>query len=131
MATRSGRTIQGQKKLEQKVVRFSQEIADWLNLENWDVRIAFNRDNNDVDFPDTACETVAKWEYSGATMTWNIDNIVGTKRHQLEELIIHEYVHILLSPIDNFVPRKHTALTEFTTENLARLLVRQWRKYRK
>ena len=125
--------MKGQKELEQRVVRFSKEIAEWLNLEHTDVRISFNRDTGDPDFPDTACETAAKWEYSSATMTWNLDNIVGTKRHQLEELILHEYVHILLGPLDEYIPNKAhaTARCEFVTENLARLLIRQWRKYRK
>ena len=129
MSQRSGRTLKGQQKIEERILRFSQEIETWFNLEHTDIRISFNRaPDDDVG---TACTCQAKWEYSQATMCWNLDAVIGIKRHQLEELIIHEFVHILLGPIQEFIPDKQVKREEFVTENIARLLIRQWRKHRK
>lgn len=86
----------------------------------------------------TAC-TVAQWEYRQAEITWYLPSVMQHTDEFLAWIAIHEYIHMLLSPIDGFLfdylrddestvdqirtLGHHGRLNEYVTETLARVVL--------
>jgi hypothetical protein len=73
----------------------------------------------------TACVTVAQWDYARATMRWFPRMTQGISDTDVLAIAVHEYVHILLNPVDRHLKakNKHTRDNECATENLTRAIL--------
>lgn len=72
--------------------------------------------------PDVYADTTALWEYRHADVTWYMRKM-ATAGALLDNVIAHEMVHILLSPMSQHIPKKYTEQEEFTVESIARALL--------
>jgi hypothetical protein len=75
----------------------------------------------DLEVPDTAAKTLTKWQYRTANITWFLPATKDCNDEFLENVVVHEFVHILVAPMANDdEPNEH----EYATESLARAM--QW-----
>jgi hypothetical protein len=92
---------------------------DWLTIKHkFDDRIDGDR---------VIAETIADWEYRQATIRWNLPTVACLSDAELDDTIVHEYVHVLNAPLYESLPEtlkdrlaKHN---EFSTENVARAIM--------
>lgn len=107
--------------------RVQKYIDKWFNamgLKWFRVDLVWDRER-DQDSPNTAARTTTSWQYRHATVTWYMPTIVDNDDDFLEGIVVHEFVHILISPMavvdkEADLPLQH----EYATECLARAM--QW-----
>jgi hypothetical protein len=79
----------------------------------------------------TIAETFVDWQYRQASIVWNISGVMALDRDDLYLTAVHEYVHVLVAPFWESVPKKVRAeyhkLMELSVENVARAIVAVWR----
>jgi len=80
----------------------------------------FDDDNSDT----TVANTVARWEYREAVIHWYLPSAVRLARSDLEMVLVHEYVHVLLGPIRESIPGEHMDRLELATESVCRALLK-------
>lgn len=71
--------------------------------------------------------TDARWNYLEARINWYLHIAARFTDEDIEEALVHEYVHILLCPEQSVVPAKHTDQMELATEMAARAVLAGWR----
>src|SRR5262245_48777434 len=86
----------------------------WINVEH-----AFLESYNHEDHH-TLADTEAFWQYRHAKIRWYLPSMIRLSEAEMDEAIVHEYVHVLLSPIEGKLASRHEELSEFTVESLAR-----------
>lgn len=89
----------------------------WITVEH--VYIASEND----EVHSTIADTDADWKYQRATVRWYLIACAALDDDELEKAVVHEYVHCMISPIENRIPSKYEDLSEFTVESLARSLI--------
>lgn len=74
----------------------------------------------------TTAVTTAQWQYRMAKISWYLARAAAVDDARLEDIAVHEYVHILNSPLAACVKVNplHSQLEEFTTETLSRVIQR-------
>lgn len=74
--------------------------------------------------------TDGDWQYRAAAIEWNLPAVARITDETLEEVAIHEYVHVLLNPMEELLPQKGEAskMNEFAVESITRM-VQASRKY--
>lgn len=83
------------KKKQRKIVK---DIFLWwranTGLSFWNINVQF------ADYLDGGCTAgscAANWKYLNATLTFSDDAIKNMDRNELEELVVHEMMHMLLN----------------------------------
>jgi hypothetical protein len=74
---------------------------------------------------DNACaaDTAAQWQYREATINVYLPAIAHFSDPEIEELLVHEMVHILVNSLESLVGDRHVNLRELSVENVARALI--------
>lgn len=74
----------------------------------------------------TCAVTTAQWQYRRAKVTWYLPAVAGIDDDALEDIAVHEYVHVLNSPVAGLVKVNplHSLIDEFTTETISRVIQR-------
>jgi hypothetical protein len=85
----------------------------WMNVEH-----VFLESYNDEDHHILADTSVA-WQYRAATIRWYLPAIMTQSETQIDTAVAHEYVHVLLGPIESRVPGKYEEQKEFVVESIA------------
>lgn len=67
-------------------------------------------------------ETESDWEYRQGTTTWYLPRVAGLTDETLENTVIHELVHILVSPIESEIAERYDKQAEFAVESVARAI---------
>lgn len=109
--------------------------AKWqkrLDLQDWDVRFDFT-ETIDIDGDSNAAantmSTTTQAPYLKAEITVSLPAVVLLSNADLERLIVHELVHVRLSPeqelLDDDNPR-HVDRFEYTTETLTKVLLKAY-----
>ena len=75
----------------------------------------------------TAAVTKSVWQYRFAIIHWYMPNVVGMSDDDLENTVVHEYVHVLLGPLAAHIKNSAADLNELATENVARALLATYR----
>lgn len=89
----------------------------WFHIDmNWD------RARKD-DVPNTAARTVSSWQYRNADITWYLPACADNDDDFMENIVVHEFVHILIAPLalvdkETDLPLQH----EYATECVARAM---------
>lgn len=115
------------KEYAQQKKRVQRLIDKWfkpLGLEWFVVTMDWERER-DRDNPDTAAKTTTHWQYRQAWIKWFVPALVDNDDDFLEGIVVHEFTHILLSPLclidrEEDLPLQH----EYATECVARAI--QW-----
>lgn len=74
----------------------------------------------------TGAVVETQWEYRQAQINWYLPTLALMDDEALDNLIVHELVHILCDPMQTFVPAEHKKLEEYATECLARAIIGAW-----
>lgn len=77
----------------------------------------------DEDVPHTLGSTTSNWQYQTASITFFLPEVMDNDDSMLEEAVVHEFVHVLISPLHDFRDDQARMLTEHTVTTLARSLV--------
>jgi len=93
------------------------ELMDmgWLSLHH-----TFNPNYNEEE-KFIVASTQMDWEYRAGVIDWHLPRVAAISDKTLESVVVHEYVHCLLAPIE--VTTKDSKLAEYTTESLARAML--------
>jgi len=91
--------------------RIQEAVKVWKRLEppGWDITHLFIEGKTDTESPEVLAETDAHWEYHQASIRWSLPNVAGTSEKYLDGTIVHELVHILLSPMESQLRTDQTA----------------------
>lgn len=63
-------------------------------------------------------ETKADWEYRQVSLRWFLCEIVSLDDADLAGVALHEYVHVLLAPMESEVPARFAKQCEFAVESM-------------
>lgn len=69
-----------------------------------------------------AC-TNSSWTYRKAHITWYIEKLSTLSDHELEDVVVHELVHVLLAPVTQDQGKEWHEQIEFTTQTIAMLFI--------
>jgi len=102
-------------KPEERVTKLINKLAPiWkkrLCLNHWDIQHTYLDnyfgDDNGQDHKVTAT-THAQWQYMDANIKWYIPSAVRHDNQTLEKILVHELVHVLLSPEQSLVDTEIT-----------------------
>lgn len=72
----------------------------------------------------TIAVTKALWEYREAVIHWYLPVACRLSDEELETTLVHEWCHVLLNPIREFVPEEQVARNELATQNVTRALLK-------
>lgn len=75
------------------------------------------------DEPATAAMTTTNWQYRTASVTFYLPACADLNDDQLEEVVVHEMVHILCGPIQDMSDDSRREITEHTVTTIARAII--------
>lgn len=101
------------------------EVKYWtrmFGLSQWRIKVTFN-----VDDTDSYAECHTSPEYFMATISFNVDRLGKQNRKTLQHTVVHELLHVLLSPYTQLakklaVDKTHRRALEFQEETMVSLL---------
>lgn len=108
-------------------------IQVWKHLvpPGWDVRHLYIESKVDTESPEVLAETEAHWQYHQACIRWSLPNVAGVDDKYLEGTVVHELVHVLVSPIESQLRTDEgdhagivNGLCEFAVDEVARAILR-------
>jgi hypothetical protein len=102
-----------------RVLRMAKIVEDRLDLGWLDVRHFFS----EAEPKDAMAETASQWKYRYAEVTWYLYAVLRASDRSLFATVVHEYVHVLIAPIEHFLPPKASDLDEFAVESVTRALM--------
>lgn len=70
-----------------------------------------------------AADTEAQWEYRQARIRVYLPAIANHTDEDLEAIMVHELVHVLVNPMESLIKEKDTKLSELSVENVAQALL--------
>lgn len=88
----------------------------------WQVDLSWARER-DEDEPATAGLTTTNWQYRTAHVTFFLPSTAELNDEKLEEVVVHELVHILCGPIQDMSTDERREITEHTVTTIARSLI--------
>lgn len=72
--------------------------------------------------PDRGAETDSSWQYRSATITFYLPRAINAIDKDVEMMVIHEFCHIVLSPMTQAMVDNTEFEMEFATESMARVI---------
>lgn len=90
---------------------------DWVDINH---RYLDGLKDNDASI---VAEADPIWEYRTATVKWYLPALVRLDEKEVEHTIAHEYIHVMMAPIESKIPDKHAELKEFVVEGLAKAII--------
>lgn len=89
----------------------------WIRVSHSFIESLHDEDNH------TIADTEAYWQYRHARIRWFLPAVIRLDDADLDECIVHEYVHVLLSPVEGRIPAKYGEQSEFAVESLAQAII--------
>lgn len=86
------------------------------------IDLEWDRERNN-DLPDEAAVTSWMWQYRTANITFRLPVIKELNEEKLENVVVHEFSHILTGAMVQNQPEDNKQLMEYSTENVARALI--------
>ena len=90
---------------KKRVIKYWNKWFKPMGINWWWVDRTWDR-ARDMDSPATAARTESNWEYRTAEITFYLPALEDLTDEQLEEVIVHEFVHVLSMAINNFETEK-------------------------
>lgn len=101
-----------------------------LGLAHWEIQHIF-LDEFDGDDPNgnlkVTAYTEVRWNYEQAEIRWYLPSAARATDSEIERVVVHELVHVLLSPEQADIPDKHAEKMELSTERVTRAFLNIWR----
>lgn len=105
-------------RIQASVTKWDCLIPGWCDVDH-----VFIEGLHDED-PDTLAETFANWKYHNAKVKWYLPVACAMTDDYLEGTVVHELVHVLLSPVEQRIPSKYEEQSEFAVESIAKAILR-------
>lgn len=107
--------------------RVEKYIDKWhrtMGLAWFHIEFIWDREHK-TNSPNTVAETNSYWQYKDATITWYLPQIEGMNDERLENVVVHEFCHVLLSGLAQWIDDNPQAdqLNEYTTVLVANALL--------
>lgn len=111
-------------KQKKRIEKLTEKWHDPMGLSWFHIDTVWDRARDD-DVPATAAKTSTSWQYRNATITWFLPACADNDDDFMENIVVHEFVHILVAPMvvvnkEEDLPIQH----EYATECIARAI--QW-----
>ena len=110
------RALRSAKERTKTLVEFwqAQLGLDWLTFKH-NYTTAYDSDD-----PHTCACTEAYWQYRDVKFTWYLPAIARLDDDELEDVVVHEFVHSMIAPIEQNMDDDDADLCEFAVENVCR-----------
>lgn len=108
--------------LWERIERIFTHWTEVLEL-NWMHLVLYRSDTSNSDDADCAADTSAKWQYRSAKITVYLPTVANHSDEDLEGIIVHELVHVLIHPMESLTKDKDTDQCELAVENVALALM--------
>lgn len=106
-------------------LRFCATVDKWvaiLDMQWVEITLARN-DSFHAEEEEVAAATSTKWSYRQADIRAYLPVIVGYTDAQMDILVVHELVHVLVNPMEDELPSKYEKQCELAVESVARAIV--------
>lgn len=90
---------------------------DWCNV------TLYRSDAARPDDSDCAADTDSKWQYRQARIAFYLPALANHDDSDLESVIVHELVHVMINGMESKVAEKFTDQCELAVENVTRALI--------
>lgn len=70
-----------------------------------------------------AAEVITSWEYREAAIVWYTKNCENATQKEIDETAVHELSHILVAPMSDHLPNKHSKLEEFVVSSITNAIL--------
>jgi hypothetical protein len=102
-----------------RVHRITAALQDELEL-GW---VFITHRFDEAQHPDgIMAETSTQWEYRQAQVTWVLPEVALSDDGEIADVAIHEFIHVLMAPMAETLPKRVGKLEEFAVESLARMV---------
>ena len=111
-----------------RVLRITGEIESWLDLGGIDIKHQFHDGHyedhtQEEEYGVTTATTIVRWEYRFARIQWFLASVAIATDDELYRVALHEYVHVLMGPLQDCFKSNHMAkLEERATEDIFRAI---------
>lgn len=116
------------KEYREQKKRVQKYIDKWfktIGLGWFRVEFSWSRERY-ADSPNTAGRTTSSWQYKDAGITWYLPALAEIDDDHLENVVVHEFCHVLLSGLAQMMENDSTEanqINEYTTELVANALI--------
>lgn len=86
------------RELKRKIEKLITKWRDLLWLNKYRLHNTWVRGSK-PESPNAGAQTDMRWEYLEADFTWYLPNLLNLNDEELEECVVHEFCHILISPL--------------------------------
>lgn len=105
-------------------MRFVSKWEPMLDLPGITVEHRFVEVNHDDD-ASTIADTEGYWHYRQFRVCWYLPRCTSLDDDELEEAVVHEYVHVMDNSLESMMPENADAeRMEYATQNIAHALVK-------
>lgn len=96
-------------------------FTDWTDLLqlNWMHLVLVRCDSTHDTDSDCAMDTDAKWQYRSGRIRVYLPTIANHTDEELEWLLVHELVHVMINPMESLMKDRDTNQCELAVENIA------------
>lgn len=84
--------------LKTKLTKLTKKWRDKLGLNSYRLHHTWDRTTKEL-ADNCGAEVKMRWEYLEADFTWYMPALMDLDDGELEEVVLHEYCHILVSPL--------------------------------
>lgn len=111
-------------KQKKRVQKYIDKWHRTMGLGWFHVEFIWDREHKS-ESPATAALTSSSWQYKEATITWYLPKILEATDERLENIVVHEFCHVLLSGLAQWIDDNPQAdqLNEYTTELVANAII--------
>lgn len=79
----------------------------------------------DHPYEGVVAETKGAWEYRQASILWYVPNVCTVDDPELERIVVHEFCHVLMAPMESLVTlQKHYKTCEYAVQRVADAILR-------
>ena len=110
------------KVLEAEILGIANDWQNVMDLRHFTISHKFDKGFKDDD-ADVCGETEAYPQYRQARITWFMASCFRLPSDELEGVVVHELVHVAISPLESQVKASCNEYTELGVENVARALL--------
>lgn len=108
--------------LKTEILGYAHDWVRCMDMAHFTINHTF-RDGLKDDDPDVCGETEAYPQYRQARITWYLASCFRLEPSELENVVVHELVHVALSPLESQLKASCNEYTELGVENIARALI--------
>lgn len=104
-------------RLQKEIIDTTEHYQELMGLGNFTIRHTFDT----TQLSEVLAECEPMWEYHSADIRWYLK---GHEDMDVPNTAVHELTHVLLAPLQDFVPKKHHKLSEWVTEAVTKAILR-------